>query len=79
MTLSQSAQCQKMLEGFGMENSKPVPTPMEEGFLKEALSEAADDVTQLIDKTMYQRAIGQLLWLANGTRLDITFTVGVLG
>ena len=42
MTLSQSVQCQKILEGFRIENSRPIPTPIEEGFLKEALSEAAN-------------------------------------
>ena len=54
-----------------MENTKPVATPKGSGSKLTKSSEAY----KLIDKEMYQSAVGRLLYLSTRTHPDIAYTV----
>ena len=69
--IGQPAYVESILKKFGMDNSKPVSTPIDPST---KLTKAKDD-EQSIDQQLYQSAIGSLLYLSGGTRPDITFTV----
>ena len=72
ITLSQKIYTAKVLERFGMQNSKPVSTPMDGQLTVDELNSEA------IDTTVYRQALGSLMYLAIGTRPDITFAVSRL-
>ena len=59
---------------LGMDNSKPVSTPIDPST---KLTKATDD-EQSVDQHLYQSAIRSLLYLSGGTRPDITFSVSNL-
>ena len=60
---------------FGMSDCRPVKTPMVPGTCLEKAS--AEDAAK-VDKELYMRAVGALMYLATSTRPDIAFTVGCL-
>lgn len=68
MHLSQDKYTEKLVKEFRLEHSKPVPTPMPEGTV-------SDETSAKFDVSLYSRAIGSLLYLANGTRPDIALPV----
>ena len=72
--IGQPAYVESILKKFGMNNSKPVSTPIDPNT---KLIKATDD-EQIIDQQLYQSAIGSLLYLSGGTRPDITFSVSNL-
>ena len=59
----------EVLKKFGMDNSKPVATPVEK------LVKATDD-DELVDTELYQSVVGSLLYLSMKTRPDIAYAVG---
>ena len=70
--IGQPAYIQALLRRFSMENSKAVDTPFDAGT---KLVKAIES-DNLCDKTIYQSAVGSLLFLSNRTRPDISFAVG---
>ncbi len=62
----------QLLQLFGMTDSKPVATPSD----KDSQLVKAVEGEQIIDKKIYQAAIGGLLYLSTKTRPDISFAVG---
>ena len=72
--IGQPAYVESILKKFGMNNSKPVSTPIDPNT---KLTKTTDD-EQSIDQQLYQSAIGSLLYLSGGTRPDITFSVSNL-
>lgn len=60
---------------FGMADCRPVKTPMVPGTRLEKAS-AEDAAT--VDKELYMRSVGALMYLATSTRPDIAYTVGCL-
>jgi len=73
--MSQRKYTQDILRRFGMENSKPVSTPIEVGMkLKKP------EVVNVGEKQTfpYQRLIGSLMYLAVSTRPDIAYAVNSL-
>ena len=72
--IGQPAYVESVLKKFGMDNSKPVSTPIDPST---KLTKATDD-EQSVDQHLYQSAIGSLLYLSGGTRPDITFSVSNL-
>lgn len=64
-----------MLQRFGMEDSKPVCTPMVPPRKSFNTSDTSDDLDADIP---YHSAIGSLMYLIVGTRPDIAFVVGKL-
>ncbi|XP_072263039.1 uncharacterized protein [Pyxicephalus adspersus] len=72
--LNQKHKIQEIIETFGMENAKPVKSPMETNYLKEMNSQD----TLLPTNTQYREAIEKLLYLTTATRPDIAASIGIL-
>ena len=74
LTISQPDFIKNILVRFGMENSKPVATPMETGshFYK------FEEGDKAFDKQQYQQAIGCLTYATISTRPDISAAVNNL-
>ena len=69
--LDQSAYLQKVVERFNLQNAKPAPTPLPEGYQPSPAKEnASADL-----RSRYQQVIGSLLYIMLGTRPDIAFAV----
>ena len=75
LTISQKVYLEEVLARFGMQNCKPISTPLETGknFCK-VVGVDGDEV----DERMYQAAIGSLNYAAIATRPDISAAVGKL-
>ena len=74
LLINQPKYVEGILKKFGMENCKPMSTPMEVGKKFESLPE---DETP-VDVQRYQIAIGCLIYAATATRPDISSAVGIL-
>ena len=74
LTISQPNYTEKVLRKFGMENCKPVSTPLEPGRKFQQLSSSDEP----FDIQTYQQAIGCLTYMSTATRPDIAAAVGVL-
>ena len=71
--LSQTKYLKKILKKYGMQDSKPVCTPMVIG-----CSLSSNDELVAIHQPIYRSMIGSLLYLT-GTRPDIMHAVGIVG
>ena len=71
--LSQTKYLKQILKKYGMEDSKPVCTPMVTG-----CSLSSNDELAAVHQPIYRSMIGSLLYLI-GTRLDIMHAVGIVG
>jgi hypothetical protein len=69
--IGQANYTKKVLKKFSMENCKPVSTPMDPG----VKLTCATEKDQLVEKKMYQSAVGSLLYLSVWTRPDIAYAV----
>ena len=78
MTLDQEFYVENMLKRFGMQDCKPVTTPMvtesKKKIIKEEKEEKEEEKNQ-IETTRYQSAIGSLIYLSVATRPDIAYAV----
>ena len=74
LTISQPNYKEKVLRKFGMENCKPVSTPLEPG--RKFMQLSSHD--EPFDTQTYQQAIGCLTYISTATRPDITAAGGVL-
>ena len=74
LRINQAAYLHNVLKRFGMDECKPVSTPMETGKIFEKLP--TDDPP--VNLKEYQAAIGSLIYASVGTRPDISYAVGVL-
>ena len=72
--ISQEKYLENVLNRFGMQDSKPVSTPLETG---KTFHKRTNDEKQF-DKETYQQAIGCLTYVSTATRPDIAATVGIL-
>ena len=72
--LSQKDYIIKILKKFKMDQSNPVSTPMEPGFVRKKYTGIASNS----DIKWYQQAIGSLIYPAILTRWDIAVEVGIL-
>jgi len=81
ISLSQRQYILKMLQKYGLQDCKPVATPMDPGL---ALSKAqcpepnSDEWLEMQGK-LYKNIIGSLMYAMVATRPDICYTVGALG
>eukprot|EP00253_Pinus_taeda_P023001 PITA_23001 len=71
--LSQTKYLKQILKKYGMEDAKPVCTPMVTG-----CSLSANDESAAVHQPNYRSMIGSLLYLT-GTRPDIMHAVGIVG
>ncbi|PIK49151.1 putative Gag-pol polyprotein [Apostichopus japonicus] len=69
--IGQPVYTEKVLQKYGMENSKPVSTPVE---VSSKLVKATEE-SELVDQGLYQSIVGSLLYLSTMTRPDINFAV----
>ena len=69
--MGQPAYIERVLKKYGMQNAKSVSTPVDLGT---KLAKFADG-DQIFDHSVYQSAVGSLLYLSTGTRPDIAFAV----
>ena len=72
--MGQPAYTQKLLTKTGMNDYKPVKTPVDPGH---RLVKASED-EEALDQPLYQSVVGSLMYLATCTRPDIAFAVGML-
>ena len=74
LTISQGQYLKDLLKRFGMEECKPISTPLESGkkFHKQT------DEEERCDKSIYQQAIGCLTYVLTATRPDIAAAVVTL-
>ncbi|XP_065893742.1 uncharacterized protein [Dysidea avara] len=72
--IGQPAYISKIFQKFGMQDCKPVSTPVDPGAKLTKSSNSED----CLDQQRYQSAIGALLYLSVSTRPDITYTVSTL-
>ena len=77
----------KLVERFRMEKSNPTVLPIPAGTVLKLRKEythttddAADELRTLTDTEtrIYQQIVGSLIYLSNGTRLDLSYPVGQL-
>ncbi|XP_036140851.1 uncharacterized protein LOC105835035 isoform X2 [Monomorium pharaonis] len=73
ITISQELYIKTLLTKYGMSDCKPVATPIVPGQDKEL-----DQPDELIESQVYQELVGELLYLSNKTRPDITFATSYL-
>ena len=71
--LSQTKYLKQILKKYGMEDSKPVCTPMITG-----CSLSSNDESAAVHQPTYRSMIGSLLYLTS-TRPDIMHAVGIVG
>jgi hypothetical protein len=71
LSLDQVDYLNKILDRFGMVNSKPARTPLPKGYQPLANTEPADSALQ----SQFQQVIDFLLYIMLGTRPDIAFIV----
>ena len=76
--LTQQTYMEKIVERFGMTDSKPVATPMEEPKSRNERLEVITDFDDDAGDVPYREAIGTLMYLMIGSRPDISFAVGKL-
>jgi hypothetical protein len=76
IALIQDAYISKILKKYGVQNCKPVVTPMEVGTLNTMVTNPGEATkAEILD---YQSKIGSLIYLATHTRPDIAFACSVL-
>ena len=80
LRLSQESYVDKVLDRFGMKDSKPGDTPIAKGD-KFSLKQCPNNDLERteIQKIPYASTVGSLMYTQVCTRPDITFVVGVLG
>lgn len=71
--LHQAKKVEKLVKEFGLQDSKPVKTPMDAGFYR-----SNHESPSLPDNKRYRQAIGSLMYLSTTTRPDIFSAVGIL-
>ena len=74
MELSQLPYINNILSRFGMDNCRPVPTPID---LTAYLNETTD-CNPVFEQNLYQRISGSLMYLVTCTRPDLAFPVSYL-
>lgn len=77
--LSQTAMIDKMLSTYNMQDCDPVSTPMPVGTkLSKTMSPQTDEEKLYMASVPYRELVGELGWIAQCTRADVKFVVGVL-
>lgn len=76
-SITQTALASSVLDRFNFNHLKPASTPLPGGF---KLYQASDDEVQAfsLENVSYRSAVGSLMYLAQCTRPDLAYAVGVL-
>ena len=79
VSLSQSKYIEDILKKYGMENCRPILTPIDTNKkLSKAMCPKTPEEIEEMKNIPYQSAVGSLMYLMLGTRPDIAFAVGAL-
>src|SRR5579871_1575270 len=79
VSLSQLKYIEDILKKYGMENCRPISTPMDTNKkLSKAMCLKTPEEIEEIKNIPYYNAVGSLIYLILRTRPDITFAVGAL-
>uniref|UniRef100_A0AAV1ULL7 CCHC-type domain-containing protein n=1 Tax=Peronospora matthiolae TaxID=2874970 RepID=A0AAV1ULL7_9STRA len=79
ISIRQSKFAKNILEKFGMEHSNPVKTSKETGLnLTRSMCEGGCKHKDMMANVPYRNAVGCLMYLMEGTRLDLAAAVGVI-
>jgi hypothetical protein len=74
--LTQERYAEKVLYAFGLQDAKPVFTPMEVGALKQMFP--YDGEATIMEITRYQSGVGSLMYPMTQSRPDLSVTVSIL-
>ena len=79
ISLSQTKYIEDILKKYGMENCRPISTPMDMNrkLSKEMCPKTPEEIEDM-KNIPYQSAVGSLMYLMLGTRPDIAFAVGAV-
>lgn len=69
--LDQTKYLQKVLNHFGLQNGKAIPTPLPEGYQASPNTQTTDPMPC----SKFQQVIGSLLYIMLGMQLDVAFAV----
>jgi hypothetical protein len=72
--IDQSLYVQRLFEKYKLQEAKPITLPITD---RQALYKGGLE-DPVADQTLYQSAIGEVGWIARGTRWDIAYIVGQL-
>jgi hypothetical protein len=75
ITMDQTVYIDRILEKFGLSNSKPVSTPMSTEVLSAAMCPKTPDEFKSMKNVPYRQAVGSIMYLAVSTRPDIAKAV----
>lgn len=76
ISIDQTKYIKEILENFGMTDCKPVASPADPNVkLNKNMSPKMDEERNDMANVPYQEAVGSILYLANGSRPDISFAV----
>uniref|UniRef100_A0A1J3IJ96 Retrovirus-related Pol polyprotein from transposon TNT 1-94 n=1 Tax=Noccaea caerulescens TaxID=107243 RepID=A0A1J3IJ96_NOCCA len=79
LSISQCGYLSKVLGNFGMDQSKPVVTPMGVHFkLQSATDKEVQDQFEEMKKIPYQSAVGSIMYSMIGTRPDLAYPIGLV-
>ena len=79
ISISQEQYIDNILKRFGMEDCKPIATPLDANTkFSSTMSPSSDKDFLEMKEIPYQQAIGSLMYAMLGTRPDIAFAVGAL-
>lgn len=77
--LSQEAYIEKVIKSFGMEDSKPITTPLAPQFKLKSLTKAdALEQAAKCERVPYTNVVGSLMYAMIGSQPDLAHTVGVV-
>lgn len=77
--IDQEQYAEKLLEKFGMMDSRPVATPLDPSIrLSNDMCPTTEEERQEMDSVPYSSVVGSLMYLMLGTRPDMATTVGTL-
>lgn len=71
MDLHQSVYASEVLKRFGMEDSKPMSTPLTK-------VDTSEEASQEADRELFMQFLGSVMFLAVGTRPDLSFAISTL-
>jgi hypothetical protein len=77
--IHQKPYIEEIMRQFNVTNVKEVAIPLQPNLgLSLELLDESDELRMLVDRTLYQSALGKLMYLMTGTRPDISFSVSLL-
>ena len=74
LRLTQEPYIRALVRQFGLEDSKPINTPISD---RNTVASPAKDEAEA-DQSRYQSSVGMVMWVARGSRFDVQYLIGQL-